>query len=452
MMNGLTAGENSQAQAADTASSAEGQFNPYAVTATSTPYSKAVTPYSTTPGTGASYLGYSPFLAAQTSADQVQQPQQAIPTATPDTSTLNNTSANSAATLPVAASGHDAGKVSTAQLAPARFRSLWAKVWRWCHVHWLILCLIATVLCVAISVPVGWALRLRSFQDAVDTGKEAIELEASLIAISLEKQSMTIDWNIYMSADGCSNYANTAVSLYFDENLLRSSSSSGSSTPSNNRPSTPVFVLNTTEACSTDAFANSPYFRTEIAILSDRKRTAQSYPFEKYHATIFMFASLPDNTTFPEVGIVTTYGIAVGFNAQLERGYSGAYNDGTYQSLLTVTRGPVIRVYAIAIVIAIWLVTLTFLATCIAVVFLHRSMSATVLVLPIATLFAFTQLRSTLPGAPTGFGADIDFVGILPCLAIITFCAVLMTGVFLFANPEKYDVDGQIVQDKEKQD
>jgi len=165
-----------------------------------------------------------------------------------------------------------------------------------------------------------------------------------------------------------------------------------------------------------------------------------------------MFASLPDNVTFPQVGIVSTSGIAVGFKAELDANDSGAYDDGTYQSVLTITRGPVIRVYAIAIVIAIWLVTLTFLATCVAVVFLHRSMSATVLVLPIATLFAFTQLRSTLPGAPTGFGADIDFVGILPCLAIITFCAVLMTGIFLFGNPEKYDRENQSAQDKEKQD
>lgn len=44
------------------------------------------------------------------------------------------------------------------------------------------------------------------------------------------------------------------------------------------------------------------------------------------------------------------------------------------------------------------LVTLTFMTTCVVSVFFGKGMSPGVLVLPIGTLFAFTQLRATLPG------------------------------------------------------
>lgn len=53
--------------------------------------------------------------------------------------------------------------------------------------------------------------------------------------------------------------------------------------------------------------------------------------------------------------------------------------------------------------------TLTFMATCVVNVFFGKGISAGVLVLPIGTLFAFTQLRATLPGAPEGFGTHASF-------------------------------------------
>ena len=49
-------------------------------------------------------------------------------------------------------------------------------------------------------------------------------------------------------------------------------------------------------------------------------------------------------------------------------------------------------------------ITLALLAVCIVVVFFGKAIAADVLVLPVATVFAFTQLRGTLPGAPPGFG------------------------------------------------
>jgi len=42
-----------------------------------------------------------------------------------------------------------------------------------------------------------------------------------------------------------------------------------------------------------------------------------------------------------------------------------------------------------------------------------------VLLIPVATLFAFTQLRQSMPGAPEGFGDIMDLVGLVPCLALL---------------------------------
>lgn len=112
-----------------------------------------------------------------------------------------------------------------------------------------------------------------------------------------------------------------------------------------------------------------------------------------------------------------------GFNVQLQNTSDISDNFGTVIKNIEVTRGPVVRLYAIFIILVIceypstatryplynWattgLVTLTFMATCVLNVFFGKGISSGVLVLPMGTLFAFTQLRATLPGAPEGFGA-----------------------------------------------
>ncbi|OBZ67164.1 hypothetical protein A0H81_12816 [Grifola frondosa] len=122
--------------------------------------------------------------------------------------------------------------------------------------------------------------------------------------------------------------------------------------------------------------------------------------------TVIFFAEEANNNNSVSIAIVKTTGIAVGFNAQLQN-ISDVDNFGTVVKNVEVTRGPVVRLYALFIVLVIWLVTLTFMATCVVNVFFGKGISSGVLVLPMGTLFAFTQLRSTLPGAPDGFGAII---------------------------------------------
>ncbi|KDQ62018.1 hypothetical protein JAAARDRAFT_45428 [Jaapia argillacea MUCL 33604] len=320
--------------------------------------------------------------------------------------------------------------------------------------HWRIFCTFIVLTISAIGVGVGWAVKLHTFNGADEPYSTGIFLQSNLVSIDADQQTMVMDWMIVGYTCSQQNISAPCpdVNLYSDQNLIRPSNGSGPS--DNNLPSAPIFTLNGTEWASQNVLANSPIFRTDIVISnSGTGRTTQSYPFDKYFASIFMFARDINNSQFMPVNINQTGGIAVlvylpllwdqmfisilsGFNTEL----TAKYYDSEFPAILTnieITRGQVIRVYALLIVIAIWLVTLTFLAACIAVIFLRMAMPSAVLALPVATLFAFTQLRGTLPGAPAGFGAIIDFVGILPCLAILTFCSVLMIAVFLFRNPEK---------------
>ncbi|GBE81023.1 hypothetical protein BKA93DRAFT_827765 [Sparassis latifolia] len=328
---------------------------------------------------------------------------------------------------------------------PARYKAAWSLldgIWRGtCNFvvqHWILTIVVSILAIVGIGVGVGWAARLQTFnaEDGESVPPDnAIILSANLVDVDPTSQTMTLDWFVNYTCDfsHCQD-----VNIFFDQNSMQSNSNSGS-VASNSKPS-PLFLLNGTNFVnlwnSVDFRPSSLVFRTDLSISSyGTGRTEQSYPFDKYLAQISIFAeALPGNETV-NVTVYQTQGIAVGFNAQLLD--SGKIDEfGTLYKFIEVTRGQVVRIYTIFIVMAIWLVTLTFIGACATSVFYGKGMSAAVLVLPVATLFAFTQLRGTLPGAPAGFGADIDFVGILPCLALLTFCSVFMTAVFLFRNPE----------------
>ncbi|KAK0229652.1 hypothetical protein EDD85DRAFT_851163, partial [Armillaria nabsnona] len=59
-----------------------------------------------------------------------------------------------------------------------------------------------------------------------------------------------------------------------------------------------------------------------------------------------------------------------------------------------------------------------------------------IVVIPVGTVFTFTQLRSSMPGAPEGFGDILHFAELLPCLVLLSIAAVAMVGIYLFANPD----------------
>ncbi|EIW63352.1 uncharacterized protein TRAVEDRAFT_112912 [Trametes versicolor FP-101664 SS1] len=303
--------------------------------------------------------------------------------------------------------------------------------------HWIIFCAVLLAIIVSGSLAIGWAFRLRTFNIADPGSTDSIvQLSANMINVDPIGQQMTVDWIINYECEsiGCPD-----VNVYFDSNTLITDPTD-SRVQSNVKPD-PIFTIDggnvLAKRNNTDRRSSSLTFRTNVAISNaNTHRTLQSYPFDKYDTELVLFAEEAITNNSVSIAIVKTTGIAVGFSVQLHNTTNDMDSFGTVIKNIEVTRGAVVRLYAIFIVLVIWLVTLMFMAICVISVFFGKGMSSGVLVLPMGTLFAFTQLRSTLPGAPVGFGAVIDFMGLLPCLAILTFCSVFMTAVFLHRNPE----------------
>ncbi|KAH9949596.1 hypothetical protein B0H21DRAFT_688195 [Amylocystis lapponica] len=315
--------------------------------------------------------------------------------------------------------------------------------------QWIILSGFFMAVIIGVSIGVGWAFKLHplNLADSQAVEGNVVSLTTTLIAIDPVGQTMTMDWFATYPCDFNTNPSNCPdINIFFDEWVEISSPSSGGPVPSNTLPS-PTFFLNTTDYFlgfknESDGRFSTPIFRTILAITSaGTGRTLQSYPFDKYFSQISIFAQNAADNSSIGVAIPATDGLATGFNAILQGSLSGVEdNFGTLLKTIVVTRGQVVRVYSLLVVMAVWFITLIFIGACIVSVFFGKGMSASVLVLPPATLFAFTQLRGTLPGAPAGFGATVflsNFVGILPCLALLTFCSVFMTAIFLFRNPER---------------
>ncbi|KAL1939859.1 hypothetical protein VTO73DRAFT_9559 [Trametes versicolor] len=337
-------------------------------------------------------------------------------------------------------SGADDGKVPTGVMAA------WVKIAHYYDLayhrlkqHWIIFCVFLLAGIVSCSLAIGWAFRLKTFNiaDPDSIHDSIVQLSANMVDVDPLGQEMTLDWVI--NYDSCESIGCPDVNIYFDSNTLRADPTN-SQVQSNVKPD-PIFTINGGNVLAmrnnTDRRPSSLTFRTDVAISNaNTHRTLQSYPYDKYDTQLVFFAEEAGTNISVSIAIVKTTGIAVGFNVQLQNTTDIKDNFGTVIKNIEVTRGPVVRLYAIFIVLVIWLVTLTFMATCVLNVFFGKGISSGVLVLPMGTLFAFTQLRATLPGAPEGFGAVIDFMGLLPCLAILTFCSVFMTAIFLLRDPE----------------
>ncbi|PBK94350.1 hypothetical protein ARMGADRAFT_1079038 [Armillaria gallica] len=227
----------------------------------------------------------------------------------------------------------------------------------------------------------------------------------------------------------------------------------------------------------TDPLSNFPMFRMELNIypvynnlhkdLLISHGTLADYPFDSYQSVMFAFAqealtnesvSLILDSTSPLIVTslsdlkITTDNIGSNptFLADEDLKEEIIFTSVTLQRsafvigyclVITVTFCSVFLLYSIdclglcTFFIWIGLVTLMICLIMItAVVFGYRQRNE-IVVVPIGTVFAFTQLRSTMPGAPDGFGDILDLVGLLPCLVLLAICAVTMVGIYLFADP-----------------
>ncbi|PCH44536.1 hypothetical protein WOLCODRAFT_145036 [Wolfiporia cocos MD-104 SS10] len=304
-----------------------------------------------------------------------------------------------------------------------RFRAWVANVtWRLLictQQHWIIVSVSLVLAIVSISMSIGWSMRLSGFAGVQNLdiwytdNPTAVRLRTNLVAIDSEAQTMTLDWWVDYR---CPYQDCLDVDVYIDRNYLRSKDES-SDNSSTHIPD-PIFVINGTEYLyqtrHSDYRYGSAQFRTIWAITNVYAggRSAQAYPFDKYFATLICWAETSPGAESVKVGIVYTGGIVVGYNVILEDRMSGDAPGGTLLKNMVVTRGLVIRLYTVIIVLAIWLITLVLLFGCITTVIFGKGVKPDLLVLPVTALFSFTSLRATFPGAPDTFGADI----VRPCM------------------------------------
>ncbi|PBK81043.1 hypothetical protein ARMGADRAFT_1039629 [Armillaria gallica] len=208
-----------------------------------------------------------------------------------------------------------------------------------------------------------------------------IYLQAKVISADILDATVVVEW--FLFGDTCffdNNVNCTSVNIFFDTNFSPSDPRHGNGPYNNNIPTDPIFTLNE----SYDEFRGS-FFRTKLTLFAyDSPYYLSAYPFDifdainpgefSYNTYISAFAQDLATNNSVAISLPASYGVIAQRNE--------------------------------------------------------------IVVVPIVTLFAFTQLRAYMPGAPEGIGDILDFVGLLPCLLLLSIIAVAMIGIYLFADPD----------------
>ncbi|KAK0433875.1 hypothetical protein EV421DRAFT_1909782 [Armillaria borealis] len=252
---------------------------------------------------------------------------------------------------------------------------------------------------------------------------------------------MVAEW--FINGGNCDDNC-TDVNIFFDTNL--SDRKDGSDSYTNSRPTYPTFIFHNN---ITDLQANVPIFRTDHVLNNpafgyDWKFNPASlvyYPFDCYTAEIHAFAQ--DAVTNQSVtldleslsGIVPTFLSGLKITSHISPDSPAYVKDAVFDIRVNIQRSTLVIGYCLIITVTFWLVTLMICLIMISTVVFGFQQRNEIVVVPIGTVFAFTQLRLTMPGAPDGFGDILDFAGLLPCLVLLSICAVTMAGIYLFADP-----------------
>ncbi|KAJ2919612.1 hypothetical protein MD484_g799, partial [Candolleomyces efflorescens] len=278
---------------------------------------------------------------------------------------------------------------------------------------WLAICAAFAILAPAISIVMGWTLHAREMtypgpgNITLFPGR-TLEFEAVLISADPKAGSMKVDWRILgeknSQCDADNLGACTEVSVFFD--TADGTHSTQEEILSSDRPTRPLFKFNATAFAIGDLTARVPTFRTQLALFSPEfdQSSLLFYPFDSYLAEIIFFAEEEATNATVGVEIARTRGIAVGLETHFGHRGSITIPPGLVEATITLSRSRLVKVYCIVATVAVWFITLILVLVMITTVFFGFKQRGEVLLVPVATLFAFTQLRQSMPGAPDGFG------------------------------------------------
>ncbi|KAK0452150.1 uncharacterized protein EV420DRAFT_1559152 [Desarmillaria tabescens] len=322
---------------------------------------------------------------------------------------------------------------------------------RCCFFFSLAFVVVIPIVCIVLGVELHPHDFSNSDQTFPDNTNRTISLHANLISADLTAGQMVLNWIVV--DDNCDPQSTDCaeVNIYFDTNLLHLSDTSSSESSNNNEPADPTFTWNLTAAVYEYPFANTPSFQTELAIFPlydfrnhSIRRTHSSnvyYPFDHYDTEVFAFATDASTNGTVQLHLNSTSGIVEGLKITADVITASDLAQDLLPELIdisvTLQRGTLIILYCIVITLTFWLITLAIcLVMIMTIVFGFRQRNE-IVVVPVATVFAFVQLRSTMPGAPDGFGDVLDFAGVLPCLVFLSISAVTMVGIYVFTDPAK---------------
>ncbi|KAK0215387.1 hypothetical protein IW262DRAFT_217115 [Armillaria fumosa] len=255
-----------------------------------------------------------------------------------------------------------------------------------------------------------------------------IMLDANVVSADILHTTMIVDWAF--AYDTCNHkkspYNCTAVNIFFDIDLSPSDPRYNNGPYSNNITRDPLIIWNG------NLDYRFPTIRTELVISTTDVSSLSAYPFDIYFVDIVAYAQDVLTNTSVILKLTGLYGLISGiktttntvqfppqsvYSELLETPYPTSHFT---EISVHLERSTLVIVYCIIITVTFWMIALIICLIMIATVFFRFRQRNEIVVVPIGTVFAFTQLRASMPGAPEGFGDTLDFVGLLPCLILLS--------------------------------
>ncbi|KAK0477832.1 hypothetical protein IW261DRAFT_1632015 [Armillaria novae-zelandiae] len=309
-----------------------------------------------------------------------------------------------------------------------------------------VFCCFITALLFTIVVPTVWITSalwigstgvLDNFHETESRNRSLVLFVKPLTA-NIASFTAVAGWSV--ESDTCRSDC-TEVEIFFDiDPPPLNESDPGYRSYHDKARTTPIFTWNATGT------GNTRNFRSKLNLLhSDDvqdyksghfdKHSPAYYPFDRYETSISAFARDASTNESIQLEFHPGSGFVVGLQFAIVGGPSEDANQISHIGL-SLKRNTLIIVYCLVITIAFWLITLMICLIMIATVVFGFRQRNEIVVVPIGTVFTFTQLRESMPGAPKTFGDIIDLVGLLPCLILLSISAVAMVGIYLFADPD----------------
>ncbi|KAJ7646988.1 hypothetical protein FB45DRAFT_185693 [Roridomyces roridus] len=274
----------------------------------------------------------------------------------------------------------------------------------------------------------------------------------NVIAVDLDQVTLSLLWTPLdygrCNNKSCSAAAGDIVEIFLDPTLAPGPTPTNTS---NTNPGDPVFLLDVVAFCNFEAtpplyYEDLPLFQSDMRLMpwiinlqvppgsTDNTviSTAINYPFDEYHALVNISArdsSMTNHTLRPRIVIGPLVpGLRVGTQKLSAR------SDPNYVRSITLERSFSLKIYVLLVSICTALVAVILFVISLDFWLWGKKHSNEVLVLPIATTFAFTQLRQALPAVPTTIGIRLDYDINFACFGLLAISTIFSTFAIVFGS------------------